>query len=207
LIRHGETDTNSTRRIAGRYQANLTELGLWQAALTAEYLRDIPFDAVYASNLTRAIDTAKIIVKPYGLPVYIESGLAEINLGDWENLTMPEVQAGWPASYDMWMHHQGQCVCPNGESVPQVQARFAATLQQIACYHEGKNICVVSHGLAIKTFYAKVCNYSLDTFRSLPYSSNASVSIFTCENGAFALQAYNQDAHLGDCKTELFPEA
>jgi len=207
IIRHGETDTNRTQRIAGRYQAALTGLGLQQAGLTAAYLQNIPFDAVYASDLTRAIRTAEKIAQPRGLQVIPDKQLSEIDLGDWENLSLPQVQAGWPALYEQWMYNQGYCHCPNGESVPQVQSRIFNAVTRLAKLHDGQTLCIVSHGLVIKTLYAKACGYTLDSLRTLQYVSNASVSLFTFENGTLAARDYGLDEHLHAYKTDLFPEA
>jgi len=95
-VRHGQTEWNATRRYQGRSDIPLSEAGRAQAQAVCDALRDHRFDAVYASDLQRAIETARIIAKPHGLEVQIDPRIREFDFGEWEGLTWPEIIERWP---------------------------------------------------------------------------------------------------------------
>ena len=79
LIRHGETQWNRERRFLGRSDVPLNNTGQHQAQLLADRLRAVPFNHVYSSPLTRAVETAGGIGATHGLPVERIPGLAELD--------------------------------------------------------------------------------------------------------------------------------
>ena len=89
IVRHGETAANSRNVVQGQNDVPLNETGLAQAARLAERLKAVHFDAVYASDLSRAMRTARIIAP--GAAVVPLPELREWNLGDWVGLPFGEV--------------------------------------------------------------------------------------------------------------------
>ena len=85
LIRHAEAEGNLYRRIHGQFDTNVTPNGRRQIAALARRFAAVPVDAVYASDLTRTQTTAQAIAAPQGLPLRLEPGFREINLGVWED--------------------------------------------------------------------------------------------------------------------------
>jgi broad specificity phosphatase PhoE len=90
LIRHGETMYNQERRIQGRLDIPLNENGKEQARLLAEWMRTRPVDAVYASDLKRAVETAEAIARVHGLTVNPLQGLRERSFGEGEGISFEE---------------------------------------------------------------------------------------------------------------------
>ena len=87
LVRHGETDWNLQRRVQGHSDTPLNDNGRAQALALADTLDDVELDAVYASDLARAFETARIVAERRGLTVTSVPGLRERNFGTWEGLT------------------------------------------------------------------------------------------------------------------------
>ena len=86
IIRHGQSMGNVEGKFIGITDSPLSPLGIRQAQLTAEYLKDVKIDKVYASNLSRAKVTAEIIAQKHGLNVNVEPDLREIDAGLWEEV-------------------------------------------------------------------------------------------------------------------------
>ncbi|HIK20081.1 MAG TPA: histidine phosphatase family protein [Synechococcus sp. M44_DOE_062] len=107
IVRHGESTFNLENRIQGRSDlSRLTPTGEVQAQRVAEALAGIPLDCAYCSPLSRALDTARIILKDReGIPLHITDQLREIDLTAWEGLTFAEVKEKYPEDYHLWRHH------------------------------------------------------------------------------------------------------
>jgi probable phosphoglycerate mutase len=140
LARHGETDWNLDGRFQGWADPPLNGTGCEQARALAEKLRDVPFDAVYSSDLRRAHETAVIVADPHGVPVVTDPGLREIDVGSWSGLTRAEIDERWPGAD----HH-------DGETREAHLARVLATVERIARAHHGERILIVSHGGSLRT--------------------------------------------------------
>jgi probable phosphoglycerate mutase len=81
FLRHGETETNAQRLVAGSLDTELTEAGRQQALAAAEILAREPITAVYSSPLRRARDTAIPVAAKLDLPIIVVAELAERNWG------------------------------------------------------------------------------------------------------------------------------
>lgn len=135
LARHGETDWNRELRIQGHADEPLNQLGREQARELARSLDEVPFAAVYSSDLRRALETAEIVAAEHDLPVRIDPGLREIDVGSWEGLTRDEVLERFPDFQR-----------PDGETRDAHRERIVAALTRIAQAHRGEQVLVVTHG-------------------------------------------------------------
>src|SRR3569623_193897 len=90
LVRHGETDWNAEGRLQGHTDRPLNDHGRRQAKEVAERLAGEGADAIYASDLLRAKETAEIVGERRGVPVVVDADLREKNWGNWEGLTGDE---------------------------------------------------------------------------------------------------------------------
>lgn len=138
LARHGETDWNLERRVQGHTDRPLNEAGVAQAQALAEELSGEQIDAVYASDLARALDTARAVAEPRGLSVVTLIGLRERNFGTWEGLLDEEILERFPQA------HTGPW--GDDETPEQLETRVLEALLQIAKNHPGGQVLVVSHG-------------------------------------------------------------
>ena len=134
LARHGETDWNRERRWQGHADLPLNDAGREQAAALAAEVAAV--DAIYASDLARARETAEIVGARHGVPVRLDVRLREVDVGDWSGLTSDEVAARFPAA-TRWT---------NGETREAMSGRVVAALLEIAAAHEGGRVLVITHG-------------------------------------------------------------
>ena len=138
LVRHGETDWNVERRVQGHSDRPLNETGRSQAAALVEELADERIDAVYSSDLARALDTAGGVAAARGLRVDALPELREKNFGTWEGLTDREIRERFPqASTGPW---------GDAETSEELAERVLAALRIIAAHHPGGRVLVVTHG-------------------------------------------------------------
>jgi broad specificity phosphatase PhoE len=150
IARHGETDWNRERRWQGWADRPLNDTGRAQARDLAEQLRGDPFDAVYSSDLRRAHETALIVAEPHGMPVVVDRGLREIDIGSWSGLTHDEIRERYPDG-----------IRPDGETHDEHAARVREAVTRIARDHPGERILLVGHGGTIRSIH--------DVISDLPY--------------------------------------
>ncbi len=145
LARHGETDWNREGRWQGWADPPLNATGRAQARSLARQLRHAHLDAVYASDLRRAHETAAIVAGPHGVPVVADSGLREIDVGSWSGLTRAELEAHFPGGER-----------PDGETREQHAGRVLGAVERIARDHPGARILLVTHGGTMRALRSHV---------------------------------------------------
>ncbi len=150
FIRHGQTVWNHSGRYQGITDVPLSDFGRRQAQSLVPYFDKVEVDAVYASDLSRARDTAFPLAKSKGLDMQVISALREIDFGDWEGLTYEEITARWPGAIEHMYSHPDTLKIQNGESFADVQERSYTALRKILAERDGQTIAVISHGGTIR---------------------------------------------------------
>lgn len=151
-IRHGETAWNAEGRFQGSRDIPLNERGRVQATAAGKILRDlIARDArpahhfgYVSSPLGRARTTMDLLRGSLGLPVdgyAIEHRLREIGWGDWEGLTIPEMQAHDPVTFAARRKDRWGITAPKGETYAEVATRMRAWLHELT-----SDTVAVAHG-------------------------------------------------------------
>lgn len=156
LVRHGATEWNHNKRAQGHADIDLDAEGHKQAVGVAQELAHLPVDAVYASDLKRAVDTARPIAETHGLQVEIDRDLREIDQGDWTGLHVDEIKAKWPDQWGAARHYSAR---PGGESPQQVRERALAALRKVVSTHPDGTVVIVSHGGTIRWIAAEALGY------------------------------------------------
>lgn len=203
LIRHGQSEGNLKRRFLGHTDLDLTELGHAQAEKTAEYLKDIEVDVIYASDLKRAYNTGLHTAEKKGKEIVKSPLLREIWAGDWENQTFDIIETVYGKDYSVWRTDTGHACCTNGESVAALYERIVGEITRIAEENEGKTVFIFTHATPIRVFRASVDGVGLDGMKELPWATNASVTHVEYENGKFTLVDYGKDDFLSGIVTAL----
>jgi probable phosphoglycerate mutase len=162
LVRHGETVDNALQIMQGQTHGCLNEKGREQARIVAERLAGEAFDAVVASDLQRAIQTAEIIAAPHGLPVVTTPLLRERDWGGFTGRFIPDLRdAVWPDDI---------------ETEEALLARARTFLIYIKATYPGKRVVAVGHGIFNKALLAV---YAGCTMREVQRMMNAEVRILT----------------------------
>ena len=162
LVRHGETVDNALQIMQGQTHGCLNEKGREQARIVAERLAGEAFDAVVASDLQRAIQTAEIIAAPHGLPVVTTPLLRERDWGGFTGRFIPDLRdAVWPDDI---------------ETEEALLARARTFLIYITATYPGKRVVAVGHGIFNKALLAV---YAGCTMREVQRMMNAEVRILT----------------------------
>lgn len=203
LVRHGESVTNRTGIFAGQTDVPLTELGERQAACVASFFQAVPLEAVYSSDLSRAMETIRPAATAHGLTVCPERELREVYAGEWEGKHFTELPTLYPEDYSVWQNDLGASRCTGGESMVEAVARANAALHRIAKAHPDGAVAVASHGGIIRGLISLWEYGDLKHIRETPWAPNASVSIFEYENGAFRAATLGVATHLGELLTEI----
>ncbi len=206
FIRHGQSEANLGQYCAYQLDAPLTELGRRQAACTAGFLKDIPFTAAYASDLSRAYDTAVAAVQHLGLSVQKRVDLREIYGGKWEGMKFTEVEALYPADYAVWIEQIGLSKPTAGESVVDLQKRLKTAIEDIVSHHPNETVCIATHATSIRVLECLWTDTPLAQMHTIPWTCNASVTVAVYETPAKGrLVARDLHEHLHDLATK-FPK-
>ena len=145
LIRHGESLYNAEGRIQGQSDVELSLLGLRQAAAIADALAEEQIDAIFASPLRRAMQTAEPIAARLGLTIQTDDRLKEIDAGIFQGLLWAEIESKFPDAARPWCEQLPDFVIPGGESRRSLMIRGLAVFQSIR-ESPFRRVAVVSHG-------------------------------------------------------------
>ncbi len=201
IVRHGQSEGNIMGGFAGRVDYALSEKGKKQAELTAEFLSGVHLDAVLASPLTRAVDTAKPIAARHGLDLVFRPELVEFDFGDWEGLPLAELEQRFPDAVPTWKYRLPEVVCPHGESMADCYARAKRALAAITAEYAKKDICLVTHGALIKCMLCVLHGYPLSEIDRAIWANNASVTKVVCTGGQYTIEYEGYSDHMGDLVT------
>lgn len=146
FARHGETVFNVEGRWQGQSDSPLTERGLAQARQLAAALADEPLDAVYSSDLGRALNTAAELARPHKLPVRTDPRLREIDVGGWTGLNRAQIEAFDAHGLHTWATQPSTMRLPGGETLREAQQRALAFFDECMPAHAGQAIALVTHG-------------------------------------------------------------
>lgn len=204
FVRHGESESNLITQFAGSLDMPLTDKGKQQAELTATHLQRMPLKTVYASDLCRAFETGRAIAEKLHIPITGMPELREIYAGKWEGKTYSQLETEFAESYGIWKNQIGLAVCPDGESVGDLQRRVSACVERIVKQHPGQAICIATHATPIRVMECLWTDTPLKNMHTIPWVSNASITVARYDdNGCAELLTRDFHEHLGDLFTKL----
>ena len=194
-IRHGQTDWNLASRVQGHRNVGLNDTGRWQAQRLALALADEQLDAVYASDLDRARDTARALARHAGTELRIDSGLRERCFGVFEGLTYAEIEQRFPDAARRWRQRDVGFGPDGGETLQAFCERAVASVTALAARHRGQRIAVVAHGGVLDALYRAATRLPLDAPRTWPTDNAGSNRLLASDDG-LVLVGWGDTCHL-----------
>lgn len=196
LIRHGETLWNRQGRYQGSTDIELSEEGLAQAELMAKRFRYLPLDAIYVSPLKRAMATAEAIRKETGIVPVVDEHFKEINFGEWEGKSIPELKEIYGQAYEDFYSNPFAHPFPGEGSFAKVTERAVAGFEEILKKHEGQKVAIVSHGGLLRVLLVAVMGMDLNFYRKTWMTNTSITTVDVMADGRRLLMTLNDKAHL-----------
>lgn len=196
IIRHGETEWNKTGRFQGHSDVPLSAEGRAQAEALGRNLAVDHVDAIYASDLTRAMETAAPLAARFGLPVISDPQLRELNFGAWEGRNFNDVNAENPNAMKNFYTDPEQADIPESEPFPEFQRRIAGRVREIVAQERGKRIVIVSHGASIRILLADLLSMPIRSIWHLSQLNTAVNKIRFEDDGFAVVTLMNDTSHL-----------
>ena len=197
-IRHGETLWNVDSRIQGHLDIGLNDTGRWQAERLGLALKDESIAAIYASDLSRAHDTALAVSRHTGVPVQAEPGLRERSFGEFEGRTFAEIETELPAQAQRWRQRDPAFAPAGGESLLMLEARVLSVAARLAAQHPGEQIALFAHGGVMDILYRAATRLDLQAARTWALGNTAVNRLLWSPEG-FSLVGWADVQHLSDC--------
>ncbi len=195
LIRHGETEWNAQHRAQSYTDISLSDVGREQAQCTAKRLQNVDFDIAYSSDLSRAKETAAIILGTRNIQVNTSKSLREYNKGVFEGLHRSEYSLRYPDQYQSSLAKDLDFSPESGESVRQVHDRVSEFGIFITSEHPNEDILIVCHGGSLRALVVHLLSLSVETTWKLAVSNCSLTIIYTYLNNN-VLRLYNDTSHL-----------
>lgn len=146
LFRHGETANSKEVCFNGHFDVGLSSKGGDQFKEWAQLLKKEPFKAVYSSDLKRTRESAQLLAKPHNLEPVAYSELRELCFGEWEGLSISEVEEKYPNQLGERMKDIENFKVEGGETFEQLQQRVVPRFEEIIARHPNEQIAMVCHG-------------------------------------------------------------
>jgi len=196
LVRHGATVLTVEDRYAGSFDAALSDEGRSQARALGTRLAEEPLAAVYASPMSRTLDTARLIVGTRDFAVAVLPELRETDHGHWEGKTRDEVQTKFADEYARWERDPFTFAPTGGETGLQVLARALPAFLSIVERHAGAAVLVVSHKATIRLVVGELLGVELRGYRDRLDQSPCGLNILDVKPGGQArLVLFNDVSH------------
>ncbi|QQB73395.1 histidine phosphatase family protein [Fusobacterium canifelinum] len=199
FVRHGQTVWNVEKRFQGLSDSPLTELGITQAKLLGEKLKDIKFDKFYSTSLKRANDTANYIKGNREQKVEIFDDFVEISMGDMEGIKQEDFKKLYPKQVKNFFFNQLEYDPSSfkGESFIEVRERVIKGLNKFLELNKNyERVLVVSHGATLKTLLHYISGKDVSTLSDEAIPKNTSYTIVKYQNGKFEITDFSNTSHL-----------
>ena len=195
LVRHGITEFNSTRRFAGYSDVEMSDTGYKQVERLRDRLANEKIDAVYSSDLRRALVTAEVISSRHKTDIVVCPELREVNYGDIEGLTFQEIGRLYPDVAELIANFNLQLEFPGGESFEGFIERTSKFLDRLTEHAPSKTLLIVSHSGPLKVLVCRLLGIDQGHWRQIRID-NASLSIMATYPQGAILNLLNDTSHL-----------
>jgi phosphoserine phosphatase len=178
LVRHGQTELNAGGIYRGKLDVPQSAHGLVESEALGRALSGTKLDRIVSSPLSRAVATARVIAS-YHPNVDVEKAqeFVDMDFGEWQGLTIPEVKQHFPEAYQRWVRRPEIAEIPGGEKLRDVCARALSGLKRIGSAHPEGTVVVVSHGVVNKVLLCILLGATIAAFWNVKQDTGA-INIF-----------------------------
>jgi len=205
-IRHGETDWNVNRRVQGQLDIALNGVGRDQSLRLAQALaaRE-PIDHIYSSDLSRALQTARIVADEIRAPLTATAGLRERCFGDLQGRTFDEVAATEPEQAERWRKRDPNWQPPGagGETLLAFRARVLDLVHTVAAQNTGKLVALFTHGGVLDVLYRAATGLDLQGARTWQIANTAVNRLLWTPASGLTLVGWDDGTHLASQSLDL----
>jgi probable phosphoglycerate mutase len=195
LVRHGETEWNAAGRIQGHLDIPLSDTGLTQAAALGRRLGGEAFDAILSSDLERALQTARPIVRHSGQTILSDPRLRERHLGVLQGLTGEEAAIRQPHAWGAFKARIPEAALEGGETFGEFSRRVVGLIEELLRTHTGSGLLLVTHGGVLDAAYRHATGMPLNAPRDFPIF-NASVNVLRHRDNLWTVESWGDVSHL-----------
>lgn len=204
FLRPGETDWNRMERWQGTVAVPLNEMGRAQAERAAQYIRNTGMNALYTSDLQRALQTAQIIADAIGLQPIQDARLRERAVGIWQGLTRQEIASWYPDEYAQLQADPENYRIPGGESRRDVRERVQSFMTDLFAREQSEVVGILSHTTAMRLLLPEL----VPDFEpnKIKYSNMSVTTLGREGNGPWRITMLDDTRHLEGLATRTFGE-
>jgi len=202
LIRHGETAWNRGKIFRGVYDISLNENGRTQARHLAKALTSRQIDAAYSSPLSRAQETAQIVLEPYRIEAIIHESLIDFNYGQWTGLEDGVVARKWPEEHACWIATPHAIRPPGGDTLQEVFDRAFNAVEEITQKYDGQTVAIFAHRVVNKLLVLGMLTLGLERFPFIR-QDNCCLNEFERTEKGYIVISLNDTSHLRQAGIDL----
>ncbi|HVO42730.1 MAG TPA: histidine phosphatase family protein [Aggregatilineales bacterium] len=192
FVRHGATADFEAERLQGQHRDDgLSRLGKAQIGWLAKGIAGLNITAIYSSDLVRATETAQILGQARGLVPCLESRLRELDFGEWEGATLPELRERYPQEAIEPYVVPYAVERYGGESITALIARTSAAWNAITQEYRGQNVLIVSHAHALSALIYTALDLPIGPVWRLGCDPGSLSTLLVRENGTAVLHRLN----------------
>lgn len=204
FLRHGQTPLSRANHFCGcGSDPGLTAEGQEMAQAFAEFYRNQAWEAVYCSNLKRAIATSNPIIDFIGAKLEQRDGLKEIDYGKWEGLSVDQAKETFAADHAKWTADPASNSPTGGETALQIAHRALKVVDEIRAKHTSGNVLIVSHKATIRIILSSLLEINLARFRDRLSCPVASLSLVEWKPNGPLLSFLADRSHLSQRLRDL----
>ena len=195
IVRHGETAWNAEHRVQGQFDVPLNATGLAQANAIARALAHEKFDALYSSDLSRAVQTARPAAGVLGLKIIEDRNLRERHYGIFQTLTYADVKVRYAEDYARFLARDPEFSFRSGESLREFSRRSVDAVQRIEKDNRGRSVAVFTHGGVLDEIYRFIHRIPVSAPRDFGIP-NCGINRLVGGAGAWRIECWAEVAHL-----------
>ncbi|MBQ4630215.1 MAG: histidine phosphatase family protein [Clostridia bacterium] len=196
FVRHGYSQYNKTKQFTGQLDVPLEPEGYEQARDSSRFiLKNYDVDAIYSSDLSRAVETVKPIADALGLEIKKTPELREINLGKWQNHFIDDVPKLFAEDYAKYCDGTGTGRATDGESYADVKVRALRVMNEISSLYDGKTVVAATHGGFLRAMLWALQDGNV-LLKDVPIVPNASMTVVNFENGKGTVEVFGYNDYL-----------